>query len=367
MLREVPLLYLLAGMMLGAFLVNARMASFDIKRIDVRRRAPERASAGETFSVQLQAENHRPRHAAWAISARDFIERDDRDGYATAIDVEVLFVHVPANGRAVASYQATLPQRGRYDLGPIEISTRYPLGLLRASATVNETSTLLVRPRPGRLTAHWKNMVQSSRMGAHQSRPKRGTAEGEFYGLRDFRTGDSQRWIHWRTSARTNQLVVRQFEQPQNWDAALFLDLWTPEQPGEFDLFCEERAIAFLATAVIDLCHRGGSQLLVGVAGQTRAHRRATASRMLAEELLDDLAEVHGGPNDYLPQLLDEALTKIPRGARVIIISTRPAELRSPDRFHALQTAPRSQLILDGALWIDARSDEINRYFQWPD
>jgi hypothetical protein len=42
MMRQVNLLYVLAGMMLGAFIVNARMASFDLKRLDVRRRLPDR-------------------------------------------------------------------------------------------------------------------------------------------------------------------------------------------------------------------------------------------------------------------------------------------------------------------------------------
>jgi uncharacterized protein (DUF58 family) len=365
MLREVNLLYMLAGMMLGAFLVNARMASFSLKRIDVRRRLPSRVQAGEKFTVQFVAENQRPRYASWAVAARDFIEREGGERRKATVDVEVLFPHVPAGSRALASYEAVLPRRGRYQFGPIEVSTKFPLGLLRASATVVEHETMLVRPRLGRLSRHWTRMVQSSRWGSHHSRPKRGTAEGEFYGLREWRSGDSQRWIHWRTTARTGQLVARQFEQQQNWDAALLLDLWRPEWPSEEDLFREERAVAFLATAVVDLCHRGGSQLLVGVAGETLAHRRAAASRMLAEELLDDLAQVRGAPDDRLPQLLDEALLETPRGARLIIISTRPQDECPPNRFRALEGEPRAELILDNALWIDARSDEVTRYFQW--
>jgi hypothetical protein len=144
------------------------------------------------------------------------------------------------------------------------------------------------------------------------------------------------------------------------------LDLWRPEWPEDEDLFREERAISFLATAVVDLCHRGGSQLLVGVSGDRLAHRRAAASRALAEELLDDLAEIHGAPDDRLPQLLDEAMLQTPRGARLIVISTRPKELCGADRFAALEMDPRSQLMLDNALWIDARGDEITRFFQWP-
>jgi uncharacterized protein (DUF58 family) len=364
MLREVNLLYILAGMMLGAFLVNARVASLSLKKLDVRRRMPERVFAGEKFTVALLAENQRPWFASWAIAARDFIERED--GAQGAIDVEVLFVQAAPGGRAKATYEAEFPRRGRYQFGPIEISTRFPLGLLRASATVKETGALLVRPRMGRLTAHWKIAIQSARWGAHQSRPKRGVAEGEFYGLRGWRSGDSQRWIHWRTTARVNELVVRQFEQQQNWDAAILLDLWRPEWPDEEDLLREERAIAFLATAVVDLCRRGGSQLLVGVAGERLAHRRSAASRILAEELLDDLAEIHGAPEDRLPQLLDEALVQIPRGARLVVISTRPPERCPSDRFEALEMDLRSELILDSALWIDATSEEVARYFQWP-
>jgi uncharacterized protein (DUF58 family) len=278
----------------------------------------------------------------------------------------VFLTHIVPRGRANASYQAMLPRRGHYQFGPIELTTRFPLGLVRASAAVLETTHVVVRPRLGRLTGAWTNAIQSARWGTHQSRPKRGTAEGEFYGLRDWRPGDSQRWIHWRTTARVNQLVVRQFEQQQNWDAALLLDLWRPEWPEEEDVFREERAIAFLATAVVDLCHRGGSQLLVGVAGERLAHRRAAASRMLAEELLDDLAEIHGGPEDRLPQLLDEALVETPKGARLVVISTRPPELCPRGRFHALNTDPRSQWLLDSALWIDARGEEVSAYFRWP-
>ncbi len=365
MLREVNLLYILAGMMLGAFLVNARMASFSLKRIDVRRRLPPQVHAGESFTVELNAENQRPRYAAWAILARDFLERTQDASRYAAVDVDVLFAHIPANGRAKATYQAMLPRRGRYQFGPVEISTRMPLGLLRASASIMESSAVLVRPRLGRLSRYWTSTVQSPRWGSHQSRPKRGTSEGEFYGLRDWRSGDSQRWIHWRTTARTGQLMVRQFEQQQNWDAALVLDLWRPPEPDQHTEFLEERAVAFLATAVVDLCHRGGSQILFGLAGEKVAHRRAAASRMLAEELLDDLAEAQGAPEDRLPELLDEALVKIPRGAKLIVVSTRPRELCPTDRFAALQSDPRSQWILESALWIDARGDDLHQYFRW--
>jgi hypothetical protein len=63
---------------------------------------------------------------------------------------------------------------------------------------------------------------------------------------------------------------------------------------------------------------------------------------------------------------LDESLVQTPRGARLVVISTRPRELCRPDRFEALQMDLRSELILDSALWIDAREEDVTRYFQWP-
>ena len=53
-------------------------------------------------------------------------------------------------------------------------------------------------------------------------------------------------------------------------------------------------------------------------------------------------------------------------GARLVIVSTRPRALCQANRFEALGGDPRSQAILDSALWIDARDDELTRYFQWP-
>ena len=54
-----------------------------------------------------------------------------------------------------------------------------------------------------------------------QRREQRAGADGDFYGIRPWRSGDSRRWIHGRTSARTGKLMVLQFEQPRNHDVAL--------------------------------------------------------------------------------------------------------------------------------------------------
>lgn len=90
--------------------------------------------------------------------------------------------------------------------------------------------------------------------------------EADFYGLRDWRPGDSRRWIHWRTSARRGSLVVRQFEQRRSQDLALLVDLWQPTQPSEAELAHVETAVSFVATLLADACQQSGRQLMIQIA-----------------------------------------------------------------------------------------------------
>ena len=109
----------------------------------------------------------------------------------------------------------------------MRLSTRFPFGLFCHRTTVGPTDLLVVFPRLGRLTRGWAARHHESFAGAKR-REQRAGVDGDFYGIRPWRSGDTRRWIHWRTSARAGKLMVRQFEQPRNRDVALLLDLWQP-------------------------------------------------------------------------------------------------------------------------------------------
>ena len=63
-----------------------------------------------------------------------------------------LFSHVPPDSVRHLSYYGRLTRRGRYRFGPLRISTRFPLGLIRRTVTVEQTQTMTVCPRLGHLT-----------------------------------------------------------------------------------------------------------------------------------------------------------------------------------------------------------------------
>ena len=161
--------------------------------------------------------------------------------------------------------------------------------------------------------------------GSHSEGRLQGMLEGDYYGLREWRPGDSQRWIHWRTSAKLGELAVRQFEQQRNRDLILVLDLWQPDSPTEQELLQTEIAISFLATAVTDFSHRGGSHVVISVAGRDTRYWSGPASTMIAHDVLDHLAEAAPGDGLQIYSVLDHVRQLGRASARSVVISTRGA------------------------------------------
>jgi uncharacterized protein (DUF58 family) len=188
--------------------------------------------------------------------------------------------------------------------------------------------------------------------------------EGDFYGLRDWRSGDSRRWIHWRTSARRGTLAVRQFEQPRSQDVAILVELWHPQRPTEDQRENVELAISFAATVAEEVCRRGGSQLAVGTAGQQIEWKHGAGSRALLTEIMEQLALAEADARDQLPELLRQALPEIPQGTMTVLVSTRPVDLHDTERFAAVWDDPGLRNALRKILCIDASSSALAEYFE---
>ena len=97
-------------------------------------------------------------------------------------------------------------RRGRFYPGRLLLETRYPLGLLRAWSRWDSGISTLVYPEPI-VTSREPEMESESDDG--QILFKEGA--GEFYGLRDYQQGDTFRRVDWKSFARSDQLMIKQF------------------------------------------------------------------------------------------------------------------------------------------------------------
>jgi uncharacterized protein (DUF58 family) len=109
---------------------------------------------------------------------------------------------------ATKSYVLPTRRRGHLRVGPLRVTRTDPLGLVRRVREYGATSTLIVHPRAVPVTALPSGRV-ASLDGARSEQASDGTVT--FHSLRPYEFGDDLRRVHWRTSARTNTLMVRQF------------------------------------------------------------------------------------------------------------------------------------------------------------
>ncbi len=363
LLREINLLILMIGLMLGPLLLSWRQVIVSLRKIDVRRVLPESLAAGERLVVELEAENQRARGVSWAVVVEDRVARIGGDPRA-AMTSSSLFPRLPPSDAQRCFYEGRLTQRGQYRFGPFKLSTRFPLGLIRGTLEIDRPAVLTVFPRLGALTPAWNKRRRESYYGSHTARRRQGFLEGEFHGLRDYRSGDAQRWIHWRTTARRGELMVRQFQQQHHHDLALMVDLWRPESPDDEDRDNVELAVSFAATIVSDHCRRGANFLMLGLAGGEVDLTQGAASRLFLQEAMTRLATACADSQDRLPELLSRGLDQVPSRCDVVIISTRRVDLADTQRFSELWTDPRKRSWAGRALCISTDGEELSRYFR---
>src|SRR5262249_28506421 len=151
------------------------------------------------------------------------------------IAASALIPHIPPSGTATGTYRITLNRRGRYRLGPLRCGTRFPLGLVRGQITLPDREEVVVAPHLGRLLPAWANLIEAEQLGDERRHPQRGISEGDYYGLRPWQSGDSLRWIHWRTTAKLGRPIVRQFERRRSRDVAVILDPWMSSNGSQED------------------------------------------------------------------------------------------------------------------------------------
>jgi len=374
MVKEVNLLLVLSGMMLGLVLFHWQALFVSLKGLKLERKAPQAVCAGDLLAVTLRLNNTRPRFGSWDITVEEQIQREpsvsgsshnhhhNKDNHDKPIWTSVFFPYIPCGQERSGTYRGRLVQRGRYRLGPMRISTQFPFGLFCRTLTIGQSDTLYVYPRLGRLTRHWLARHRKSLAGAdrRQSRPG---PEGDFYGVREWRGGDSLRLIHWRSSARTGKFVVRQFEQPHNRDVAILVDLWMPDQPSADQRNNVELAVSFAATVLTDLCRQGGGKVHLGVYDERPRSSGGPASAALLQDVMKTLAVLEARSEDRLPAIIEHLLGDIASGTEIVLVSTRRVDLADSQRFAAIFADAALHATARCIRCIDASSDELEEYF----
>lgn len=113
-----------------------------------------------------------------------------------------------APGTSAVELLRPAARRGRLALGPVVVETRFPLGLARAWSVLELELACLVYPRPG--PPHpWPAPTGAYREGEAAS--PSGVGQGDFAGIRRHHPGESPGTVHWKASARAQELLSKHF------------------------------------------------------------------------------------------------------------------------------------------------------------
>ena len=137
---------------------------------------------------------------------------------------------VEAGGRREVSYRVRSDLRGRYPLGPLQLRLTDPFGMCELTRSFSTYDTLTVVPRVEPLPP----VRLSGEAQGYGDGPQRSLAlAGEDDVIpRGYRHGDDLRRVHWRSTARYGELMVRREEQPQRARCTVLLDTRRRRLPG---------------------------------------------------------------------------------------------------------------------------------------
>jgi uncharacterized protein (DUF58 family) len=210
--------------------------------------------------------------------------------------------------------------RGRYLLGPGRLLIDDPLGLSGVELAVPAAGTILVRPRVPELGLLFSDAGSRGDGGRHQ--PVRRPSGLEPHGVREYVEGEPLRAVHWPTSARRGQLMVRELEDAPRDSVAVLLDVERSAiagPPGDSSLDDSVRAAAGLVRA--HAARSRGALLVIGTPAPD-VHRVRTLGAEW-ERALDALAAVEGVEGTPFAALA------APRGilatiAELVVVTARP-------------------------------------------
>lgn len=248
------LLYLILAMMLSLMAVSGVLSEQTMRHLRLQREMPGRLFAGVAATFGLQLLNRKRRLPSYALH----LSEPDPAGGRPASQ---FFLKVAPQGRATWRYALTFPRRGRHRLPGLRILTRFPFGLFAKISRPILPDTVLVYPA---LRSLAPDEIPAVLDPGWRQRDRRGHGAG-LHNLRQYRPGDDPRLVHWKTSAKAGDLMLKELEDEDRPRLRLVLEDPPPRTPPAV----LEGNLSYAASLAAHAIHRGAQVQLVTAEGAT--------------------------------------------------------------------------------------------------
>jgi uncharacterized protein (DUF58 family) len=343
---QANLLFGVFGLMIGILLISGIISRGVLRRLSLHRILPEHGVVGREMSVAYEFRNNK---RFWPSFAVTIAEMEGVEAFARQPHGYLL--HVAPRTTSTGPVQLIPKRRGLHSMGRYQLSTSFPFGFIKRAIDRRQDDRFLVFPTLAEVDSKLLSLCRSAESTGTTMRPRRGGSD-EFYGLKEYRTGENPRWIYWRRSARTGTLVSREMTHVSPPRLLMLLDTFADDRTGDAPALVE-RAIAMAASLVNAALETG---LPVGIIvwngeWQTIAPSRGKRQRL---ELLSVLARLPLNTSHNTQELLDASHGEQKSGTTTVLVTPRVVQL-------GLQESARGSFLV-----ITPNNPQAEKWFTFP-
>ena len=247
------LLYLILAMMLSLMAVSGLLSEQTMRRIRLHRELPGRLFAGAPGTFGVRVVNGKRYLPSYSLH----LTEPDPSGRSAAAR---FFLAILSRECEHWRYDLTFPRRGRHRLPGLRLSTRFPFGLFAKGSRPLHDDPVLVYPAVRPLTPQ---ELPSALEAGWRERYRRGRGIG-LYNLRPYHPGDDPRQVHWKTSARLGELILKEAQEEERPRIRLTVG----DPPAGVPTDAIEADLSYVASLAAHAIRQGSTvELVVGDGG----------------------------------------------------------------------------------------------------
>lgn len=269
-----------------------------------------RAEVGDRIEERLALENHSWIPKLWVQVSDASTLPGHHAGYVSSVGPR----------QRIAWRARTLcRKRGRYTLGPVTATTGDPLGLFRRELTLASSTPLLVLPNVFDLRAFplFPGVMPGRGRGSQRSLH----TSTNVVTVRDYMAGDALTRIHWASTARHGQLMVKEFDLDPTIDVMVLLDLDKGAQAGTDESSTEEYGVTIAASLMAFLLRRRDLAVALEAPGPSGISLPIDRGDRQIDRALEALAIVRADQYIPLGRAITELEMRLNRNTALIVIT----------------------------------------------
>jgi uncharacterized protein (DUF58 family) len=277
---------------------------------------------------------------------------EDRLPYALGSRPRLVLERLGGQRASTVAYTVRAEVRGKYEVGPLVVRLTDPFGLCELTRSFSTVTHLTVVPQVSALP---NVRLAGEFVGSGDSRARSVAVHGDDdIATREYRHGDDLRRVHWRSTAKMGELMVRREEQPWESEATVLLDTRRIGHRGEGPTASFEWAVSAAASIATHLRHGGYRIRLVTGNGVDLDSTERDGDGVILDALAEAALDLHAG----IPDLVERTRRRSNGGLIIAVLGgLATAEAESLLALRASGTTCIA-LLIDPATWLNLSDAE---------